>query len=277
MSGSVPTLPLLHGAAMPRIGLGTWPMGDREAERAVAEALAMGYRLVDTAHAYGNEAGVGRGLRASGVPRDEVFVITKLNAEWHGVDGAREAWEMSARALGLEWIDLMLIHWPNPRRDRYAEAFAGLVRLMDGGLLRAVGVSNFKPAHVERVVGATGILPDVNQIELNPYTARPEARAHDEALGIATQSWAPIGKGGGLLAEPAVAAVAAAHGRTPAQVVLRWHLELGCVPIPKSSDPGRLRENLAVFDFTLSEDEVRKLSELDRGEDTAVDSDVYGH
>ena len=277
MSGAAPTLRLLHGAEMPRLGLGSWPMGNREVERAVAQALDMGYRLVDTAHAYGNEAGVGRGLRASGVPREEVFVTTKLNAEWHGIDGAREAWGMSARALGLEWIDLMLIHWPNPRRDRYAEAFAGLVRLMDAGRLRAVGVSNFKPAHVERIVGATGIAPDVNQIELNPYTARREARAYDQGLGIATQSWSPIGKGGALLRERAVAAIADAHGRTPAQVVLRWHLQLGCVPIPKSSDPGRMRENLSVFDFTLAPDEVAALSALDRGEAAAVDSDVYGH
>ena len=277
MSGAVPTLTLLHGAEMPRIGLGTWPMDDREAERAVAEALGMGYRLVNTAHAYGNEAGVGRGLRAAGVPREEVFVTTKLNARWHGVDGAREAWEMSARALGLDWIDLMLIHWPNPRRDRYAEAFAGLVRLMDDGRLRAVGVSNFKPAHVERAIGATGIVPDLNQIELNPYTIRRETRAYDEGLGIVTQSWGPIGKGGALLREPAVAAIADAHGRTPAQVVLRWHLELGCVPIPKSSDPARMRENLSVFDFALAPDEVTMLSALDRGEGAAVDSDVYGH
>lgn len=277
MSGAAPTLPLLHGARMPAIGLGTWPMGDRAAERAVAEALAMGYRMVDTAHAYGNEAGVGRGLRAAGVPREEVFVTTKLDAQWHGVDGAREAWEMSARALGLDWIDLMLIHWPNPRRDRYAEAFAGLVRLMEEGRLRAVGVSNFKPAHVERVIGATGIVPDLNQIELNPYTARRETRAYDAGLGIATQSWAPIGKGGALLREPAVAAIADAHGRTPAQVVLRWHVELGCVPIPKSADPGRMRENLAVFDFALAPDEAAMLSALDRGEAAAVDSDVYGH
>jgi 2,5-diketo-D-gluconate reductase A len=277
MGGAAPTTTLLHGAEMPRIGLGTWPMDDREAERAVAEALDVGYRLVDTAYAYGNEAGVGRGIRASGVPREEVFVTTKLNAGWHGADGAREAWEASARALRLDVIDLMLIHWPNPRLDRYAEAFAGLVRLVDEGRLRAAGVSNFKPAHVDRVVAATGVVPDVNQIELNPRTARAGPRAHDERLGILTESYSPIGKGGALLREPAVTAIAGARGRTPAQVVLRWHLELGCVPIPKSSDPGRMRENLDVFGFALTPDEVAALTALDRGEAAATDSDVYGH
>ena len=277
MADPAPTIDLLHGARMPRLGLGTWPLGDREAERVVAEAIGMGYRLIDTAHAYGNEEGVGRGLRASGVPREEIFVATKLNAEWHGVREAHEAFEMSAAKLGVDWIDLLLIHWPNPRRDRYVEAFAGLVELTGEGRLRAVGVSNFKPAHLERVIGATGVAPDVNQIELNPYVSRAEARAYDEGLGIATQSWSPLGKGGGLLAEPVIVAVATAHGRSPAQVVLRWHLQLGCVPIPKSSDPGRLRENISVFDFSLGEDEMRSISALDRGEGAAVDSDVYGH
>ena len=277
MADPAPTIDLPHGARMPRLGLGTWPLGDREAERVVAEAIGMGYRLIDTAHAYGNEEGVGRGLRASGVPREEIFVATKLNAEWHGVREAHEAFEMSAAKLGVDWIDLLLIHWPNPRRDRYVEAFAGLVELLGEGRLRAVGVSNFKPAHLERVIGATGVAPDVNQIELNPYVSRAEARAHDEGLGSATQSWSPLGKGGGLLAEPVIVAVATAYGRSPAQVVLRWHLQLGCVPIPKSSDPGRLRENISVFDFSLGEDEMRSISALDRGEGAAVDSDVYGH
>ena len=237
----------------------------------------MGYRLVDTAHAYGNEAGRGPRHPRERRAREEIFVTTKLNADWHGVRRGAGGLRDERRRLGLDWIDLLLIHWPNPRRDRYVEAFAGLVELMEAGRLRAVGVSNFKPAHVERIVGATGIVPDVNQIELNPYTARREragvrrgARHRHRVVGADQQGRRAPGRAGRRR-------VADAHGRTPAQVVLRWHLELGCAPIPKSSDPGRMRENLAVFDFVLAPDEVAALSALDRGEAAAVDSDVYGH
>jgi 2,5-diketo-D-gluconate reductase A len=272
-----PTLELLHGARMPRLGLGTWPMGDREAERVVAEAIRLGYRMIDTAHAYGNEAGVGRGMRASGVPRDELFVTTKLNAQWHGRSEARDAFEMSVARLGIDRIDLFLIHWPNPWRDRYVDAFQGLVDLMEAGRVRAVGLSNFKPAHTERVIDATGVVPDVNQIELNPRVVRESLRTYHAEHGIVTESWSPIGKGGDLLAEPAITAIAARHDRTPAQIVLRWHIELGLIPVPKSSNPERLAQNLAVFDFSLTPAEVSAISALDRGESAAEDSDSYGH
>jgi 2,5-diketo-D-gluconate reductase A len=272
-----PTLELLHGAHIPALGLGTWPMGDRETERVVAQAIGLGYRLIDTAHAYGNESGVGRGIRASGVAREELFVTTKLNAEWHGRREARNAFEMSAARLGVDYIDLFLIHWPNPWRDRYVDAFRGLDGLMEAGLVRAVGLSNFKPAHIERVIDATGLVPDVNQIELNPRVTREGPRAYHAKLGIATQSWSPLGKGGDLLAEPTITTVAARHDRTPAQVVLRWHIELGLIPIPKSSDAERLAQNLAVFDFSLTSAEVGAISALDQGESAAEDSDVYGH
>jgi 2,5-diketo-D-gluconate reductase A len=272
-----PTLELPHGARMPHLGLGTWPMGDREAERVVAEAIGLGYRLIDTAHAYGNERGVGRGMRASGVPLDELFVTTKLNAEWHGRSEARDAFEMSAERLGVDRIDLFLIHWPNPWRNRYADAFQGLVDLMEAGLVRAVGLSNFKPEHTQRVIDATGVTPDVNQIELNPRVTREAVRAYHAERGIVTESWSPIGKGSDLLADPAITAVAARHERTPAQVVLRWHIELGLIPVPKSSNPERLAQNLAVFDFSLTPDEVSAISALDQGESAAQDSDSYGH
>ena len=170
-----PTVPLPHGATMPQLGLGTWPMSSAEAERAVPTAIEAGYRLVDTAYAYGNEDGVGAGLRASGLPREELFVTTKLNAEWHGVREVREAFVDSTRKLGVEYLDLYLIHWPNPDQDRYVDAWRGLCRLLDEGLVRAIGVSNFKPAHLERLLEATGVAPDVNQIELNPYLARDGA------------------------------------------------------------------------------------------------------
>jgi 2,5-diketo-D-gluconate reductase A len=252
-------------------------MGDREAERVVAEAIGLGYRLIDTAHAYGNESGVGRGIRAGGVAREELFLTTKLNAEWHGRREARDAFEMSAARLGLDHIDLFLIHWPNPWRDRYVDAFQGLVDLMEAGHVRAVGLSNFTPAHIERVIDATGVVPDVNQIELNPRVAREGPRAYHAQHGIVTESWSPLGKGGDLLAEPTITAIAARHERTPAQIILRWHIELGLVPTPKSSSSERLAQNLAVFDFSLTPPEVGAISALDQGESAAVDSDSYGH
>ena len=277
MTSLAPTLELPHGAHIPRLGLGTWPMGDREAERVVAEAIGLGYRLIDTAHAYGNESGVGRGIRAGGVAREELFLTTKLNAEWHGRREARDAFEMSAARLGLDHIDLFLIHWPNPWLDRYADAFQGLVDLMEAGRVRAVGLSNFKPEHTQRVIDGTGVVPDVNQIELNPRVTREGPRAFHAEHGIVTESWSPLGKGGDLLAEPTITAIAARHERTPAQIILRWHIELGLVPTPKSSSSERLAQNLAVFDFSLTPPEVGAISALDQGESAAVDSDSYGH
>ena len=277
MTDLAPTIRLQHGAHMPHLGLGTSPMGDAETERAVASALEAGYRLVDTAHNYGNETGVGRGLRASGVPREEVFVTTKLNAEWHGVEKVREAFEMSAGRLGVDYLDLFLIHWPNPWLDRYVDAYTGLVRLLEEGRIRALGCSNFKPAHIDRVVEATGVVPDVNQIQLDPTLARTGPRAYHAEHGIVTEAWSPLGAGGDLLAQPAIASIAERHDRTPAQVVLRWHVQLGLVPIPKSADPERQRQNLDVFGFALAPDEMDALSALDRGEAAAADSDVTGH
>jgi 2,5-diketo-D-gluconate reductase A len=273
----VPTVPLPHGATMPQLGLGTWPMSSAEAERAVPTAIEAGYRLVDTAHAYGNEEGVGAGLRASDVPREELFVTTKLNAEWHGVREVREAFADSTRKLGVEYLDLYLIHWPNPAQDRYVDAWRGLGRLLDEELVRAIGVSNFKSAHLERLLESTGVAPDVNQIELNPYLVRTEPRGFHAQHGIVTQSYSPIDRGGDLLREPVVVAAAEHPGRTPAQVVLRWHVQQDLTVAVKSSDPQRQAENLAVFDFELSADEMAALSALDRGEAAATDSDTFGH
>ncbi len=272
-----PTVPLPHGATMPQLGLGTWPMSSAEAERAVPTAIEAGYRLVDTAYAYGNEDGVGKGLRAAGIPRGELFVTTKLNAEWHGVREVREAFADSTRKLGVEYLDLYLIHWPNPGQDRFVDAWRGLCHLLDEGLVRAIGVSNFKPAHLERLLESTGVAPDVNQIELNPYVARTEPRAFHARHGIVTQSYSPIDRGGELLREPVVAAAAERLDRTPAQVVLRWHVQQGLTVAVKSSDPGRQAENLAVFDFELTAEEMAGLSALDRGEAAATDSDTFGH
>lgn len=269
---------LRHGARMPRVGLGTWPMEDDEAETVVATALRLGYRLIDTAHAYGNERGVGRALRASGVPRADVFLATKLDAEWHGVREARDAFEMSADRLGVDYLDLFLIHWPNAGRDRYVVAWQGLAELLEAGRVRAIGVSNFKPKHLDRLLRSTHVAPDINQIEVNPRLTRTEAREYHIEHGIATQSWLPLGRDGSLLSEPAVAATAERHGRTPAQVVLRWHLQQGLAPIPRFVRPDRLRENLSIFDFELAPAELAALSALDRGEGAAThDSDEFGH
>ncbi|WP_100449061.1 aldo/keto reductase [Glycomyces xiaoerkulensis] len=275
---TAPTVTLLHGAAMPRIGLGTWPMDDAEAERVVADAFQDGYRLVDTAENYGNERGVGRGVKASGIPRDEVFVTTKFNKRWHGVEAAAEACERSLDRLGLDYVDLLLIHWPNPDQDRYVEAFQGLIRLLEQGAVKAIGTSNFKPAHLDRVIAEAGRAPDVNQIQLSPLTTRDAARDYHAEHGIVTQSWSPIGgQGADVLRRPVVEALAERYGRTPAQIVLRWHLELGLTAVPKSSRPERFRRNLEVFDFSLSAEDVASLSELDEGEASAADSDKFGH
>jgi 2,5-diketo-D-gluconate reductase A len=275
---TAPTVTLLHGARMPRLGLGTWPMDDGAAETAVATAIGMGYRLVDTAENYGNERGVGRGLKASGVPRGELFVTTKFNKRWHGVELAAEACERSADRLGLDYIDLLLIHWPNPQQDRYVQAVQGLARLLEDGRLRAIGTSNFKPAHLERVIAESGVVPDVNQIQLSPFVTRESHRAFHAQHGIVTQSWSPIGgQGNDVLGEPVVTEVAERHGRTPAQVVLRWHMELGLTTVPKSGDPVRLGQNLDIFDFALSADEVAAISALDRGDAAGADSDAFGH
>lgn len=278
MTDLAPTVPLLHGAAMPQLGLGTWPMNDAQATNTVAAAVEMGYRLVDTAEAYGNERGVGAGLRSSGVARDELFVTTKFNVRWHGVDLVGEALAASCDRLGLDYVDLLLIHWPNPGHDRYVQAWEGLARVLDAGRVRAIGTSNFKPAHLDRIIAATGVAPDVNQIELSPALTRDAVRAYDTAHGIVTESWSPIGgEGTKVLAAPIVRDLAERHGRTPAQVVLRWHIQLGLVTVPKSSDLQRLRQNLSVFDFTLSAEEMSDLSALDQGEDAATDSDSFGH
>jgi 2,5-diketo-D-gluconate reductase A len=276
--GSAETVTLTHGAVMPRLGLGTSPMDDAETERAVALALEAGYRLVDTAENYGNERGVGQGVKASGVPREDVFVTTKFNKRWHGVELVEEAFAHSAKRLGLDYIDLLLIHWPNPDQNRYVAAWQGLTRLLEGGQVRAIGTSNFKPAHLDRLQAETGVSPDVNQIELNPLVTREAARAYHSEHGIVTESWSPIGgQGADVLSAPEIIEIAARYERTPAQIVLRWHMQLGLVAVPKSSTASRIQENIHIFDFELSADDVAAISALDRGEDAAEDSDRFGH
>jgi 2,5-diketo-D-gluconate reductase A len=276
-SGPAPTIDLLHGAKMPRLGLGTGPLRGAEAERTIASALDMGYRLVDTAFAYGNEDVVGRGLEASSIPREDVFVTTKFNGPSHSVAGAHQAFADSAKLLGVDYIDLLMIHWPLPAQDQYVDAWRGLVELLESGDVRAIGMSNFKPAHLDRLLAETGVTPDVNQIQLNPRLTRVETRAYNAAHGIVTESWSPLGPRTDMLAEPVITDAAERYGKTPGQIVLRWHMELGLVAIPKSSSPDRLRANLDIFDFTLAPEDVDAISALDQGEAAATDSDTSGH
>lgn len=251
-------------------------MNDDEARVAVAGALRIGYRHVDTAENYRNEVGVGQGIRDAGVAREELFVTTKFNKEWHSVDGARTACEASLQRLGLDYVDLLLIHWPNPAQDRYVQAFEGLLRLRDAGLVRAVGVSNFKAAHLQKLLDA-GLTPQVNQIELSPTRPRRDLVALHRQHGIVTESWSPLDRGGDLLKAQAVAGAAEAHGVTPAQVVLRWHVQQGLVAIPKSSDPERQRLNLDVFGFALSAAEMAAIDQLEDPSANLLDADRFGH
>jgi len=274
---TVPTLRLAHGVSMPQLGLGTWPMTGEQARDVVARAISAGYRRIDTAEQYGNEEAVGQGLRASGLPREELFVTTKFNAIWHGEDLAQQACLASAQRLGLDYIDLLLIHWPNPWLDRYVAAWQGLIKLLDGGNVRAIGTSNFKPSHLERLLQKTAVAPDVNQIQLDPTLTRVQARAFHDAHGIVTESWSPLGRGGDLLNRPVITQLAARHAKSPAQIVLRWHMELGLAAAPRSTNAARLAENLDLFDFGLTVQEIDSISSLDQGEGGARDSDTEGH
>ncbi|MFE4797278.1 aldo/keto reductase [Streptomyces sp. NPDC056708] len=255
-----PVHTLNDGRAIPAVGLGTWPLGDDAAEKAVAGALGLGYRLVDTALSYGNETGTGRGIARSGVRREDVFVTTKVPGRHHGYEPTLASFEESRRNLGLEYVDLYLIHWPLPRLDLYVDTWKALIRLREDGLARSIGVSNFTAAQIDRLEQETGVLPAVNQIEMHPRLPQDELRSAHAAKGIVTESWSPLGRGRDLMAAPELVAVADSHGVTPAQAVLRWHTQLGAVPIPKSADPGRQRENLDLFGFELTADELARIS-----------------
>jgi 2,5-diketo-D-gluconate reductase A len=267
-------LQLLNGHSMPRIGLGTWPMLDAECEQAVRCAVQTGYRLLDTAFQYRNEEAVGRGIRTAGVPREELFISSKFNKESHSIDGVRRAYDESLRKLGVDYLDMFMCHWPVPAQGTYVEAWKGLVTLLEEGAVKAIGVSNFKPGHLQKIIDATGVVPDVNQVQLSPALARTEPRAVHQELGILTQSWSPIGRESGLRGNPIVVAIARRLNRSPAQVLLRWHVQQELVPIPQASDPAWLRENVSAFDFTLTAADMDDLAGLDLGESAARDSDA---
>ncbi|TBN58228.1 aldo/keto reductase [Glaciihabitans arcticus] len=271
-------LTLNDGHTIPQIGLGTWPLDDTEVASVVETAVSLGYRHIDTAAKYGNESGVGEGIRRSGLDRSALFVTTKLDGEFQGDGRAIAGLEGSLERLGLEYVDLLLIHWPLPAREEYVSTFRTFIGLQERGLVRSVGVSNFTPAHLARVIAETGVTPGVNQIQLNPFIPRLVAQAEHKRLGIVTESWSPLGgDGADVLGSPLIEKIAAAHGRTTGQVVLRWHVQQGLVAIPKSRDAGRLASNLAVFDFELSDDDLAAIASLSQGPDAGVDSDRSGH
>ena len=272
---AVPALPLNDGRSIPQLGLGVWQVPDAAVTPLVVTALAAGYRSIDTATLYGNERGVGRAIARSPVPRAELFVTTKLWNDAHGHDAALRAFDESLARLALDHVDLYLIHWPAPREDRYVETWRALVRLRDEGRARSIGVSNFTAAQLERIVGETGVVPAVNQVELHPYLQQGELRQLHRDLGIATEAWSPLAKGGDLLGEQAVVELAKKYDRTPAQVVIRWHLQLGNVVIPKSVTPSRIQENLSVFDFQLDAGDMARLSTLERGLRTGPNPDTF--
>jgi 2,5-diketo-D-gluconate reductase A len=278
MSGLAPTLPLRNGAEIPVLGLGTSPLQGAESATQVRTALEAGYRLIDTAENYRNEDVVGQAIRDSGIARSEIFITTKFNRRWHSVDGVRQAYETSLERLGVDYIDLVLAHWPNPDQDRYVDALRGLAAVLKDTGLRAIGTSNFKPAHLQRVLDETGLTPDVNQIQLSPYSTRSASRAYNAAHGIVTESYSPLGASSDeLRSDPVITGIAKEHGKSPTQVVLRWHTQLGLVAIPRSSNPGRIAENIDIFDFELNEQEMSTISGLDKGESVVTDSDVFGH
>jgi 2,5-diketo-D-gluconate reductase A len=270
----VPTLALRGGAQIPQLGFGVFQIPPRETEEVVAQALQAGYRHIDTAAAYRNEAAVGLAIRASGLDRSTVFITTKCFNDDHGYDQSTRAFHDSLKRLEVDYLDLYLIHWPVPAHDRYVETWKAFIDLRDAGLVRAIGVSNFQPAHLERLIAETGETPAINQVELHPHLQQPGLRHEHEQLGILTEAWSPLAQGQALGDEPILHA-AEAHSKTPAQVVIRWHLQLGNVVIPKSVTPARIAQNLDVFDFELTAAEMQAIAELDAGTRIGPDPDTF--
>jgi 2,5-diketo-D-gluconate reductase A len=273
-----PLIKLNDGHTIPQLGLGTWPLDDDQVATAVVHALEAGYRHIDTAVKYGNEGGVGNGIRASGIDRGELFVTTKLDGQFQGEDRAVAGLEGSLTRMGLDYVDLLLIHWPLPARDEFVSTWKTFERLQAEGKVRSIGVSNFKPAHLERLLAETDVVPAVNQIQLSPAITRAADREFNAKHGIVTESYSPLGgSGASLLRAPILARLGEKYSKTPAQMVLRWHIEQGLVVIPKSGDPERMKENLEIFDFALEPHDLADFAALDGGPGAGNDSDTTGH
>ncbi|MDQ4009922.1 MAG: aldo/keto reductase [Actinomycetota bacterium] len=261
-----PVVTLNNGVQMPQLGFGVFQVPADKTERVVSMALEIGYRSIDTAAAYQNEEGVGRAIASCGLDRDEVFVTTKLWNADHGYDRALRAFDAAMARLGLDTLDLYLIHWPVPAVDRYVETWKALEKLASDGRVRAIGVSNFGVEHLRRLIAETGTVPAVNQVELHPYFQQTDLRAEHAEQGIATEAWSPLGQGGALLSDATITRIADRHGVTPAQVVLRWHVQLGNIAIPKSANPARMRQNIDVFGFELSAEDLSAIADLETGQ-----------
>ncbi|MEO9014048.1 MAG: aldo/keto reductase [Terrimesophilobacter sp.] len=262
---AIPTYPMNDGRTIPAIGFGTYNLHGEDGIAAVVSALQAGYRLLDTALNYGNEVEVGEAIRRSGISREEIMVTTKLPGRHHGFDETLASFEESRGNLGLEYVDLYLIHWPIPRVDKYVDTWRAMIQLREQGLVRSIGVSNFTQQYLERLIDETDVAPAVNQIELHPRFPQTTMRQANLSHGIVTESWSPLARQHPVDRERAIVEIAARHGVTPAQVVVRWHIQLGAVPVPKSASPRRQAENLDVFGFTLTEDEVSSISALESG------------
>jgi 2,5-diketo-D-gluconate reductase A len=273
-TADVPTVELNNGVRIPQFGFGVFQIPPEETAQAVRTALEAGYRHIDTAQMYRNEAGVGAGIAESGLAREDVFVTTKLANDAHGYDNAITALEGSLRRLGFDYVDLYLIHWPLPHKDNYVRTWRGFEDILRAGKARAIGVSNFEPAHLDRLAAETDVVPAVNQIELHPALQQPELREYHRAHGIATEAWSPLAQAG-VLDDPVLAGLAEKHGRTPAQVVLRWHIQLGNIVFPKSASPERIRQNIEVFGFALDDADMAEIAKLDKGRRTGPDPATF--
>jgi 2,5-diketo-D-gluconate reductase A len=270
----VPTVTLSDNEQIPQLGFGVFQVPPDGTAEAVTRALMAGYRHIDTAAAYRNEGAVGQAVHAAGLERDEVYITTKCFNDSHGFEPAKRALRASLDRLEMDYVDLYLIHWPVPSQDKYVETWRAFIELRQEGLVRSIGVSNFQPAHLERIIQQTGVTPTVNQVELHPRFQQPGLRREHADLGIVTEAWSPLAQGG-VLDDPLITEIAKAHERTPAQVVIRWHLQLGNVVIPKSVTPQRIEENFDVFDFNLSAAEMESIEALDAGERTGPDPDTF--
>jgi 2,5-diketo-D-gluconate reductase A len=272
---NVPGITLNSGATIPQLGFGVFQIDPQDTAKTVQTALEIGYRHIDTAQMYGNEAEVGEAIANSGIPRNELFVTTKCNNSNHGYEDSQRALDESLSKLRTDYVDLYLIHLPLPGKDLYVETWKGFEQAAKDGKARSIGVSNFQSHHLDRLAGETGTVPAVNQIELHPHLQQPQMREYDRSHGIATEAWSPIGQGKGVIDEDRIVEIAQAHDKTPAQVTLRWHVQLGNIIFPKSVTDSRIRENFDIFDFELSDDEMSAIGALDKGERLGPDPDQF--